>query len=75
MLFFGKKNRLPVMLQAENSECGLCCLAMIAGYFGHHTDLVTLRREIGVSMRGITLKSLMQLSEGLHQRFECNASH
>lgn len=66
MLFFGKKNRLPVMLQAENSECGLCCLAMIAGYFGHHTDLVTLRREIGVSMRGITLKSLMQLSEGLH---------
>ena len=66
MLLFGKTNRLPVMLQAEAAECGLCCLAMVAGYFGYHTDLVTLRREIGVSMRGITLKSLMQMSEHLH---------
>ncbi len=27
--------RLPLVLQTEATECGLACLAMIAGYHGH----------------------------------------
>jgi len=30
----GLTAKLPIILQAEASECGLACLAMIAGYHG-----------------------------------------
>ncbi|WP_420845707.1 cysteine peptidase family C39 domain-containing protein [Mixta theicola] len=31
---FNLNRRLPVILQTENSECGLACIAMIANYWG-----------------------------------------
>ena len=57
---FGRS--LPVMLQTEATECGLACLAMIAGYHGHHSNLRTLRSRFNVSLKGATLKHLMQVS-------------
>jgi ATP-binding cassette subfamily B protein RaxB len=56
------RGRLPVVLQAEATECGLACLAMIAGYHGHAIDLNTLRRRHPVSLKGTTLKALMQVA-------------
>ena len=49
---------LPVILQADRSECGLACLAMIAGYFGYRSTLRELRAKFRVSLRGTTLASL-----------------
>ena len=58
-------NRLPLILQTEATECGLVCLAMIAGYHGYHTDLPELRRRFSVSLKGATLRQIMQASQQL----------
>jgi ATP-binding cassette subfamily B protein RaxB len=51
--------RVPDFRQAEAAECGLACLAMVARYHGRRVDLNTLRREYPVSLKGMTLKTLM----------------
>src|SRR5205823_4446735 len=48
------------MLQTEAAECGIACLAMIASYFGHRIDLDTLRRRHPVSLKGMTLRALIE---------------
>jgi ATP-binding cassette, subfamily B, bacterial CvaB/MchF/RaxB len=64
-------SRVPVVIQTEAAECGLACLAMIAGYHGHRIDLGTLRRRHPVSLKGVTLKSLIKVAKDLH--FSCRA--
>src|SRR5438034_309613 len=59
------RRRLPVIRQTEAAECGLACLAMIAGYHGHRIDLNTLRRRHPVSLKGVTLRGLMQVASQL----------
>lgn len=61
-LAFGFGRRLPLVLQNEAAECGLACLAMIAGYHGLKIDLATLRRAFTVSMMGTTLNQLVQIA-------------
>jgi ATP-binding cassette subfamily B protein RaxB len=56
---------VPMILQSEAAECGLACLAMIASYHGHETDLLTMRRRFELSSRGATLARLMEISEQL----------
>src|SRR5215468_7808087 len=62
---FSGRRRLPLVLQTEATECGLACLAMVAGYHGHRVDLNTMRRRYPVSLKGVTLKALMQLASHL----------
>ena len=62
-LGFGR--RLPMVLQTEGAECGLACLAMLAGYHGQPTDAATLRREHGFSLKGATLKDLIRVADRL----------
>ena len=57
--------RLPIILQADRAECGLACLAMIAGYYGHHTTLRALRTRFRMSMRGATLRKLHDCGQQL----------
>ncbi|RMO79033.1 peptidase domain-containing ABC transporter [Pseudomonas syringae group genomosp. 3] len=57
--------RMPLILQTEATECGLACLAMIAGYYGNHTTLLELRNLFRVSLKGVTLKQLIQTAERL----------
>jgi ATP-binding cassette, subfamily B, bacterial CvaB/MchF/RaxB len=64
-LNFRGRHVLPGILQTEAAECGLACLAMIAGYHGRRTDLNRLRREHAVSLKGSTLKSLMDIAHRL----------
>ncbi|TAG46964.1 MAG: peptidase domain-containing ABC transporter [Betaproteobacteria bacterium] len=59
--FFGRS--VPLMMQTEAAECGLACLAMVAGFHGYKTDLATLRREHAVSLKGSTLKSLIDIAQ------------
>ncbi|HFC7720864.1 TPA: cysteine peptidase family C39 domain-containing protein, partial [Neisseria meningitidis] len=44
-LSLGLKKKLPVILQTEISECGLACLAAVAGFHGFHTNLRALRSK------------------------------
>lgn len=64
-LSFRHKNRLPVLLQTEAAECGLACLCMIASYWGHRIDISSMRRRFSVSLKGVTLKSMMSMAQGL----------
>ena len=61
-LNFSGRARLPVILQTEVAECGLACLAMIAAYHGHEFDLNTLRRRFPISVKGVTLKGLIDVA-------------
>ena len=49
-----------VCLQSEATECGLACLATIAGHHGLRIDLRDLRRRFPVSLKGVTLAQLMR---------------
>ncbi|MFT6908426.1 MAG: ATP-binding cassette subfamily B protein RaxB [Oleiphilaceae bacterium] len=55
-------NRLPLINQSTSAECGLACLVMISNYFGNRIDLIELRRKHSLSIRGATLKSLIELA-------------
>lgn len=64
-LHFGWGKHLPMIRQSEAAECGPACLAMIAGYYGHHVDLPTLRRHFPLSLKGITLARLIEMAQSL----------
>ncbi|TFW28885.1 peptidase domain-containing ABC transporter [Massilia horti] len=59
---FGFGSRLPLILQTEATECGLACLAMIAGFHGYRADLAGLRRRFPISLKGATLAGLIQVA-------------
>jgi ATP-binding cassette subfamily B protein RaxB len=61
-LSFGFKSTLPVMLQTEAAECGLACIGMVAGFYGHNSDLGTLRRRFPISLKGATLAMLIRVA-------------
>jgi ATP-binding cassette subfamily B protein RaxB len=44
--------------QSSATDCGLACVAMIAGYLGTAVDLVQLRRRFSTSLRGATLRDI-----------------
>ena len=54
---------VPVILQSEAPECGIACLAMVASYHGHLTDLSAMRLRLSPSLKGITLKHIAQIAE------------
>lgn len=64
LAFFGRR-RVPVILQAEAAECGLACLAMVAGFHGFETDLAALRRRWSVSLKGVNLAQLIAMAQDL----------
>jgi ATP-binding cassette subfamily B protein RaxB len=69
LLNFRARGQLPVIHQTEAAECGLACLAMVASYHGHRIDLNTLRRRHPVSLKGVTLRGLIQVASQM--RFAC----
>jgi ATP-binding cassette subfamily B protein RaxB len=62
---FVRSGHLPEIHQAAATECGLACLAMIASYYGRQSDLNTLRREHPVSLKGATLRTVMDIAARL----------
>jgi len=59
------KKRPPVILQTEVAECGLACLAMVAGYHGYEIDLASLRRRFSLSTKGMSLIDLSRAATTL----------
>mgnify|MGYP003945663525 CR=1 FL=1 len=64
-LQFGWSRSLPMMLQTEAAECGVACLAMVAGYHGHDVDLAGLRQRFSTSLKGVTLARVMAMAAQL----------
>lgn len=58
-------SRTPIILQTEAAECGLACLAMVAGHYGHVMDLPAIRRRFTASIKGTTLRDLVELGSSL----------
>lgn len=64
-LSFGWRRKLPLILQTEATECGLACVAMVASFFGFHTDLATLRRRFSISLSGAKLTDLIRIASNM----------
>lgn len=64
-LKFGIGRKLPLILQTEASECALACLGMVAGYHGHHIDLLELRKHHAISMKGVALGDVVRIAQNL----------
>ncbi len=54
-----------MVLQAEAAECGLACLAMVAGAHGLDIDLPTLRQRFSLSLKGVTLADMVRMADAL----------
>jgi ATP-binding cassette subfamily B protein RaxB len=62
---FSRGQKLPLVFQTEAAECGLACLAMIAGFHGAQIDLPALRQRFSVSLRGATLGHIIKIAGAL----------
>jgi ATP-binding cassette subfamily B protein RaxB len=56
---------MQIIYQSEAAECGLACLAMVAGAYGYKTDMTSLRQRYPLSLKGATLQQLMQMADQL----------
>ncbi|MCO7224310.1 peptidase domain-containing ABC transporter [Pleionea sp. CnH1-48] len=59
------RKTVPIIYQSEVSECGLACLAMISSYYGASIELVSLRHKYNSTLKGTSLKELINLAEQL----------
>ena len=65
-LSFSLTRRLPMIRQTEISECGLACLAMVAGYHGYQTNIIAMRKAFPVGSRGMNLQQIVELAQSLN---------
>ena len=61
-----KSKKLPVIKQAQFSECGHACVVMISNYHGHQLDLFSLRAIEEPSMNGASMLDLIRLLQHLN---------
>jgi ATP-binding cassette subfamily B protein len=59
------RRRVPLVLQASNAECGLACLAMILGRFGHETSVRELRETFAPGRDGTSAGAIVRAARGL----------
>jgi subfamily B ATP-binding cassette protein HlyB/CyaB len=57
--------RFPLVEQAEETDCGGACLAMMCKHYGIGMTLGKLREMANVTQEGATLESLAQVGESL----------
>jgi ATP-binding cassette, subfamily B, bacterial CvaB/MchF/RaxB len=60
-----RRRRTPIVRQTEAAECGMACLAMIAGHHGHRIDLPALRQRFDLSIKGMTLHDIVRIASQL----------
>lgn len=68
-LAFTSGRSLPLIMQAERSECGLACLAMVASYHGRPTTIGEVRAMSSASSHGHSVAELA----GIGQRLDLTA--
>ncbi|PTS86276.1 hypothetical protein DBR17_07070 [Sphingomonas sp. HMWF008] len=62
------RHRVPVIFQSETTECSIACLAMIASYHGNILTVADLRARYPISLRGLTLRSVVEIAADLGLR-------
>ena len=62
---------MPLHLQMEAAECGLACLAMVAGHYGAGFGLEELRVKFDVSVRGTSLQDLAKIADQMGLNARC----
>lgn len=60
-----RSRRIKPIRQTEVAECGLACLTMIVSAHGAETDLAAMRQQFLPSLRGTSLRSLMEIADGV----------
>jgi len=65
LLHLAGRRRITPVRQSEAAECGLACLAMVAGYHGQKTDIAALRRMFPISLKGMSLRTLIGMADDL----------
>lgn len=65
-LSFSLFSSLPMIRQTEVSECGLASLAMVAGYWGYDTNIISMRKKFPVGSRGMNLQKIVELADEMH---------
>ncbi|MBD8063589.1 peptidase domain-containing ABC transporter [Oceanitalea stevensii] len=56
--------RVPVVQQYAQSECGLCCAAMILGAWGRRAAIRNLRSEVDPGRDGLSLRDIAEILRG-----------
>ncbi|WP_019832044.1 peptidase domain-containing ABC transporter [Sphingomonas sp. PR090111-T3T-6A] len=59
------RSRIKRIKQVETAECGVTCVAMVAGYFGLHIDLSILRSAGQSARTGATLKDVVSIADSV----------
>ncbi|GIJ32868.1 peptidase domain-containing ABC transporter [Micromonospora sediminimaris] len=54
-----RRNRVPVVLQSQMSDCGAAALAMVLAYFGQPVPLDALRTETDTGRDGVAARSML----------------
>lgn len=53
---------VPVILQEENSDCGISCIAMISSFYGNHKTAQQIQMMTNSGNRGVNLKSITDIA-------------
>ncbi|MCB8958545.1 MAG: peptidase domain-containing ABC transporter [Nocardioides sp.] len=61
-------SRVRFVFQMTSTECGLACLAMVAGALGRRTTLAALRERIEVGRDGVSALALVAAADSLGLR-------
>lgn len=64
-LKLSRRHHVPMIHQTEAAECGLACLAMVAGFHGRDVDLTSLRQRFSTSLSGLKLSELIRFARSL----------
>src|SRR5262249_30073920 len=59
----GRRKRVPIVRQAEWSDCGAACLAMVLAYHGSEVPLADVRRSLGAGRDGADASAILGAAE------------
>ncbi|MEC1543695.1 peptidase domain-containing ABC transporter [Bacillus halotolerans] len=62
---FQTRKRVPFIEQMQQTECALCCMAMIASYYKNDLSMYELRERMGNGRDGTSLLHLKHLGQQL----------
>jgi ABC-type bacteriocin/lantibiotic exporter with double-glycine peptidase domain len=65
------KRRVPFFEQMQQTECGLCAMAMVVAYYKSYVSLYELRERMGSGRDGTTMFHLKNLGEQLGFESKC----
>src|SRR5688500_4655197 len=55
-----RRQRVPVLLQLNATECGAACLAMVLGFHGRLTRVAEVRELTGVGRDGLSAATVVK---------------